>query len=272
VSQVLSHADDAPVLLLEAHLDQVAELALPGGTAVVFSRPSPEAKGPNQDAAAILPFGDGTHLLVVADGMGGTRQGGEAAATVVRQFAARPDPAQSVRASVLDGIEAANAEVRREFPGSGTTLAAVELAGTTVRPYHIGDSSILVVGQRGKLKLQSVSHSPVGFAVEAGLLDEREALHHHELHLVSNVIGSPDMRIELGAPLTLSRHDTLLIASDGLTDNLTLSEIIEGVRKGPLDEGVARLVELATCRMVSGSPDLPGKPDDLSVIAFRRNS
>ena len=42
---------------------------------------------------------------------------------------------------------------------------------------------ILTTGQRGRLRMQTVSHSPVGFAIEYGLLDESEAMHHEERHL-----------------------------------------------------------------------------------------
>ena len=101
-------------------------------------------------------------------------------------------------------------------PDGGTTLAAVEISGVSARPYHIGDSSILITGQKGKLKLNTVAHSPVGFAVEAGLLDVDEALHHAERHLVSNVLGLENMRIELGSPVDLAPRDSLVIASDGL--------------------------------------------------------
>ncbi|NIP97977.1 MAG: serine/threonine protein phosphatase, partial [Akkermansiaceae bacterium] len=125
-------------------------------------------------------------------------------------------------------------------------------------------SVILVVGQRGKLKLQTVSHSPVGLAVEAGLLDEDEALHHHERHLILNAVGFAEMRIELGAPLPLARHDTVLLARDGLTDNLTLDEIVAGIRKGPLGEAVAALTSLARQRMLAEQPGSPCKPDDLT--------
>ena len=46
--------------------------------------------------------------------------------------------------------------------GSATTLAVAEVVGQTVRTYHVGDSPIWVFGQRGRLKLQTVPHSPVG--------------------------------------------------------------------------------------------------------------
>ena len=147
----------------------------------------------------------------------------------------------------------------------------MEISGHTARPYHVGDSVILVIGQRGKLKLQTVAHSPVGFAVEAGLLDEEEALHHHERHLILNAIGSAEMRIELGAPISLARRDTVLLASDGLTDNLSLDEIVELARKGPLDRAVVRLAALAHERMTAARSGHPSKPDDLSILLYRRS-
>lgn len=50
--------------------------------------------------------------------------------------------------------------------GAATTIAIIEYHAGTVRPYHVGDSMILVTGLRGRVHYQSVSHSPVGFAME----------------------------------------------------------------------------------------------------------
>jgi serine/threonine protein phosphatase PrpC len=145
----------------------------------------------------------------------------------------------------------------------------VEVRASIIRPYHAGDTLILVVGQRGKLKMQSVSHSPVGYGVESGLLDEDEAMYHEERHFVSNFIGAPDMKIEIGPAMKLAAMDTLLIASDGLWDNLHTNEIIDVIRKGSL-EGAARILA-ARCdeRMQRGGNGSPSKPDDLTFIVFR---
>jgi serine/threonine protein phosphatase PrpC len=247
---------------------------LPYGTAVVFTTPRNGAEAPNQDAAAIIPYSDSETLLVVADGMGGTRNGAKAAAAVVNHLVeSAPENGDDVhtRTAILDGIEAANTHILAEIPDGGTTLAVVEIRDALVRPYHIGDSSILVTGQRGKLKFNTIAHSPVGFAVEAGFLDEDEALYHRSRHLISNAVGLAGMRIELGAPLRLAPNDTLLLASDGLTDNLFLNEIIEVARKGPLDQVVASLAKLARIRMVSPKGEHPAKPDYLTIVAYRRS-
>ncbi|MDH3520454.1 MAG: SpoIIE family protein phosphatase, partial [Myxococcales bacterium] len=127
-----------------------------------------------------------------------------------------------------------------------------------------------LVGQRGKLKLQTIAHSPVGFAVEAGMLDESEAMHHEDRHIVSNMLGAPDMRIEVGSARRLAPRDTLLLASDGLSDNLRTDEIVQRIRTGSLEEGARRLVRAARRRMDAPIEGEPSKPDDLTFVSYRR--
>lgn len=260
-------------LVSDAEMEEAELHPLDGGQVAVFSCRSPGRDGPNEDAAAVLPFGEGSAVLVVADGMGGERAGARASALAIESLrraleAARREE-RALRDAILDGIERANRAVTELGVGAGTTLAAVEVADGAVRPYHVGDSAILLIGQRGKLKLQTVAHSPVGFAVESGMLDEGEAMHHAERHIVSNVLGAPDMRIEVGSARRLAARDTLLVASDGLSDNLRTEEIVALLRAGPLDAACHRLAELARTRMHAPSGDEPSKPDDLTFLVFR---
>ncbi|GMR20069.1 MAG: hypothetical protein BMS9Abin36_0664 [Gammaproteobacteria bacterium] len=267
-----------PVSISSLYLNQhtsVPELLVCGkGHAAVYTRPSPEHENSNQDGAAILCT-DTSALLAITDGVGGLPAGDQAAALALTSlkdsYLSQPlmSPEQS-RSAILNGIEAANEAVLELGTGAATTLAAINIQDQQLRTYHIGDSMILVVGQRGKIKLQTVPHSPVGYAVESGMLDEDEALHHKERHLVSNVIGTTDMRIEIGSPITLAQKDTVLVASDGLFDNLELIEIINIIRCGILDHVARQLSELAYQRMTQSHEDKPSKPDDLSFILYRR--
>jgi serine/threonine protein phosphatase PrpC len=109
----------------------------------------------------------------------------------------------------------------------------------------------------------------VGYAVEAGLLDEAEAMHHEDRHLVSNMLGSPDMRIDVGSTIELADRDTLILASDGLFDNLHIEEIVQRIRKGPLGKVAAELVDDCRRRMEGVDAQQPCKPDDLTFVAFR---
>ena len=178
-----------------------------------------------------------------------------------------------LRTGVLDAFEEANARVLGLGSGAATTLSVVQLStgerGPELRSFHAGDSSVLVTGGRGLVKLNTIPHSPVGYAVEAGLLDPEEALHHSDLNLVSNMVGQADMRIEMGSALALSARDTVVIGTDGLFDNLRLWEIVQLVRKGPLEEAAQRLVDLTQSRMDAQTGSAPSKPDDLTFALFR---
>jgi len=246
-----------------------------GGSLIAFSCPAPDKSTPNEDSVAAIPYGPDAVVLVIADGAGGLPAGRRASRMAVRSLERSLNEAMAetmlLRTAILNGIEAANQAVLSQTNGSATTLTVVTIEGLLARTYQVGDSEALVVGQRGRVKSQTMAHSPTGFAVEAGFLDQREALHHEERHLVSNFIGTADMRIEMGAAVSLKPRDTVLLASDGLTDNLHLHEITEIIRKGSLASAMQNIASLARRRMSQESMHQPSKPDDLSVILFRKS-
>jgi serine/threonine protein phosphatase PrpC len=255
--------------------DDVAEADhdLPQGKVSIRSYRAPDKESPNEDAAAIIPFGEHALILAVADGVGGTPAGRQASNHAVRTLSnvlARTEPRlENLRPAILDAVEEANRSIISKSRGAATTLVVAELADGNVRSYHVGDSELISVGQRGRIKLRITPHSPTGFAVEAGLLDEDEAVQHDQRHLLFNVIGASDMRIEVGAPVQLDNFDTVVLASDGLMDNLYINEIVEIVRKGQLAAAADELVRLAAERMTVETGDNPSKPDDLTVLLFR---
>jgi serine/threonine protein phosphatase PrpC len=101
------------------------------------------------------------------------------------------------------------------------------------------------------------------------MISEEEAIHHKDRHIVSNVVGTQDTHIEIGPRRQLAPRDTLLIASDGLFDNLHVEEIVEIIRKGPLAVAARSLVASVTRRMVDSNGENPSKPDDLTFVLFR---
>jgi PPM family protein phosphatase len=272
-SRELASAADVR-LLVNDERSVPASVAVAGGEAVLFSARSPDKLTVNEDAAALIPIDAASCVLVVADGLGGERAGQEASSLAVKTIArivreAAEQGHESLRAAILDAIETANEAIMRLGLGAATTLAVAEITDGEVRPYHVGDSMILVTGGLGKVKMLTISHAPVAMAVESGMMDEHEAMHHEHRHLVSNVVGSDSMRIEIGAKLKLAPRDTLILASDGLSDNLHTGEIVARIRKGPLEKSVNGLIEDVHERMHEPAGATPHKPDDLTLIAFR---
>lgn len=256
-----------------AQMDAVLTLPFAGGTVAMFSRRSPDKQSDNEDAFAILPVGSNSGVLAIADGCGGEYNGQEAARRTIVALAnavMKCNSPELLRASVLDGFEAATRHVSELGNGAATTLIAVEVNGPLIRTYHVGDSQAMLVGSRGKVKLQTRSHSPVGYAVEAGMLTEAAALGHADRHLVSNVIGFSEMHIDLGLPRPLGKRDTLIMGSDGLYDNLTQAEIVELIRKGPLVVAAENTRKTVAERMVGNDAAAPCKPDDFTMLMFRQ--
>lgn len=271
------HMSTVSAQYFECDLPEPVAHALAGGTACVFTARCPDSESPNEDAAAVVSVGNGSGVLLVADGMGGGNSGEEAAMRAISEVEAAVSALattaddDTLRSAILNGIENANESIRTELNGAGTTVAAVEIVNGVIRPYHVGDSMIVVVGGRGKIKHQTIAHSPTGYGVEAGLIEARDAMHHEDRHLVSNYIGSATMHIAIGPMLALAQRDTVIVASDGLADNVHLDELAEYLRKGPLDKALQRIVELARARMRTPQNGKPSKPDDLTVVAFRLN-
>ena len=273
----LSDVVDTPtdmILLDGASEPDCVATDVAGGHVIAYTCRDPHKETDNEDTVAVLPYGPGAAVFVVADGAGGLPAGKRASLTAVNTLAeslqVAMDKTTLLRTAILNGIEAANTAVLELMNGSATTMTVITLEGRLARSYQVGDSEAIVIGQRGLVKLQTTAHSPTGFAVEAGFLDQREALHHEERHLVSNFIGTTDMRIDVGAAVELDQRDTILLASDGLMDNVHVDEIIEFVRKGPLSEAVLSVVAQAEQRMKNARDGEPSKPDDLSLILFRK--
>ncbi len=266
---------EQPPVLIHRALRKLEELQSPLGSVVLFSQRSPDKQSPNEDSAMTFPVGDERIVMAVADGCGGMAHGEKASKLALQCLAQALSSCDSNNAStrnaILDGIEQANQRILRRLPGAGCTLAIVEIDQGTMRSYHVGDSKIIVTNQ-GAVRFESISHSPIGYAVESGLMPARQAMFHADLHLVSNILGQDAMRIDIGPTLAVDENDRILIASDGLFDNLGLDEIAKRLHDRHIREGVENIVRLASRRMTEDFKTQPSKPDDLTVVAMQLES
>lgn len=235
-----------------------------------YSNRSPDKDGSNEDALLMAERDDGIVLLAVADGVGGQPGGAQAANLALKALSRQAinNTGNDAMSDIITGIDAANKAVMDMQTGSATTLAAAMIDKQQARTFHIGDSEIFICGQRGKIKLQTIPHSPTGYAVESGILSEDEALMHEDRYLVSNLVGNMEMRIELGSITRLAVHDTLFLCTDGITDNLVADEIINLIRKGSIENAAINLLSAVTSRMQADD----GKPDDCSFILYRNKT
>ncbi len=251
-------------LFLGEHEREQADATLPQGEVCVRSMRSPDKTTPNEDAAAVIQARCG---LARARGRGRRRQHAPPRARRPTRPCRRcRECSRTCRATSRScGPRSSTRWSRRTRRCSGLRRAAPRRRSSSrssrrrsLRCYHVGDSELLAVGQRGRIKQRVVPHSPTGFAVEAGLLDEDEAVRHDQRHVLFNVIGSLDMRVEVGPALELAARDTVLLASDGLIrqsvhrrDRRQHSSRAAQRGRGPLGRARARSGWRATARAIS---------------------
>lgn len=249
------------VILNESDSLQVEGLQLEHWELAYFTRKSPTKIGQNEDSLCILPVAKNKLIVAVADGVGGNRSASEASGIAVDSMRAFATEKDKLRNNVLDAIEEANQRILNLCVGAGTTFVCATLEDNEVRPFNIGDSSVLLTGQRKKIRYKNTPHSPMGYAEEAGV-DGSEV---DDVFLLLNALGSRDLMIDVGPKVEMLSNDTLLLCSDGLTDNLEWENIIDIIRAGPLLESANKLETLASEAMNKDGM----KPDDLSFVLIR---
>ena len=232
-------------------------------------------KEANEDSLALIPIDDRRAALLVADGMGGENHGGVASrflAGIVRVYAeARVSMDANVEEGLLQALKAANREMVEGLIGGGTTVAIAWIQGLRLSTFHVGDSQVLVVGRRGRIRYRTADHTPVADAVAAGVVSEDEALRHAERHILTNVVGDEEMSVETWEGIPLLPTDTVVLATDGLIDNLEEERLVRLCRKRSLPAVATALHDEAVAHMTAEDPGtgLAPKPDNITVVTYR---
>jgi serine/threonine protein phosphatase PrpC len=175
-------------------------------------------------------------VFLVVDGVGGQAAGELAAQTAVetiRESLSHADVAAETR--VKTAITRANnrifqlAQADEEHCGMACvlTLALVEDGRITIG--HVGDSRLYLLWD-GAIRKLTCDHSPVGEDEDAGALSEEEAMLHPRRNEVFRDVGSrlreADDEDFIEIRRCRFREDAaLLLCSDGLTDQLTASQV-----------------------------------------------
>ncbi len=233
---------------------------------------SPNKETSNEDALLALTVNKDQGLLILADGAGGLPSGKEASGIILEEFSkkfSRIRKTQPLTPLILMTLDRANRQIQKQGKGSGSTAVVLEMHRRKVRSFHVGDSSFRIIGQKGAVKRLTVPHSPVGHMLASGFAEADHPYCLKNRHFVDNLMGFEDMRIEVGAPYRLAKKDTVFMASDGVTDNVTSEELNELIRKGDLDQTRNEIKNLLLERMSNTETHVPQAIDDFSFFLFR---
>ncbi|MEI8026025.1 MAG: PP2C family serine/threonine-protein phosphatase [Pseudomonadota bacterium] len=241
------------------------------GSLAVFLKKGTK-KSRNEDSLMVAQLENRGMVLAVADGVGGHADGDQASKlaidTLIEIIEREPFSDAKIRNLVLDAFEEGNERIIRSFQDAATTLMVAEIKDQAVRFYLAGDSLALISSSRGRLKYRVYGHNPVDFGILAGVWDESQYDPMGTRHMVTSVLGSEDMQVQVTSSLVLTPGDTLVLGSDGLFDNLSSREISKIIAHKNLDLAASQLQEKVASQMKSGDLEY-SKEDDLSFILFR---
>ncbi|QQS48144.1 MAG: Stp1/IreP family PP2C-type Ser/Thr phosphatase [Acidobacteriota bacterium] len=211
------------------------------------------------------------HLLIIADGLGGTACGqiaSQLAVQAIRQgFFSQEDQPLTIHQRLEYAIGEANRIILhragrdRQCKGMGSTCAVLVLKDDQAFVAHAGDSRIYLI-RDGRIMQLTHDHTRAQRMLDDGLITEEEAAAHPDRNWLDKALGlkenlKPEIRQD---PIPLEIDDTFILCTDGLTTLVRDEEIFRLAGDAPVETACQTLIELANER---------GGHDNVSVVMAR---
>ena len=223
-------------------------------------------------------------LWLLSDGVGGLTQGEQASQYAVDEIKKSIEKGFPLHNAVHSAHSVIKAYNKHEKEDRGATVVAVHSLGEMYDIAWVGDSrAYLWNSQEQELIQLTEDHTLVQKLVNAGLLKPEEAKSHPKRHVITQCLGiENDYQLEIGSlQAEWDYGDQLLLASDGLYEELSLQEIKNALLL-PRDNQakVEYMVDLA-CKnggkdnislMLISSPVLTAKPKKRKSLVDRIKS
>jgi protein phosphatase len=208
----------------------------------------------------------GTHLWLVADGMGG-HAAGEVASELVVNALRELDRDHVEQQHIVDAVMAANADVLAygrdhvEARGLGSTvtgLARIDIGGAEHwAVFNVGDSRVYRE-YRDVLSRATLDHSEVEELIMQGIITPEQARWHAARSVVTRSIGTePPPQVDVWV-LPQTPGERFIICSDGLVAELQDGQLQAILTASTDPESAARALVDAACEA--------GGSDNISVI------
>ena len=221
-------------------------------------------------------FDNGAYIAIVADGMGGHLAGEVASQTAVEviykelhSYVAKASHLHDLKYVLEEAIYVANKIVYQKsmneerYRGMGTTVLVAIVNEEGILLGHIGDSRAYLL-DKGNIRQLTSDHSLVNELVKSGQISEEEAIKHPRKNILTRALGT-DEKVKADLDLfTWEKGQTLLLCSDGLTNELQEDKILETIYHSSVNPSIAvgQLIDLANQE--------EGK-DNISVILIHHN-
>jgi protein phosphatase len=191
-------------------------------------------------------------LWVVADGMGGHHRGDIASQTVIKacQDVSCSTTIEEFADEIRDRLKYANQQIQDEVRRissdlvMGCTVVALLVFKRHWICFWAGDSRAYLM-REGRLRQITRDHSVVQEMVDRGELGEESALDHPYSNFITRAVGTQESLVLDECRSVLRDGDSILLCSDGLTKELSNSEIEMVLENYDCDEASRELMNLS---------------------------
>lgn len=228
----------------------------------------------NQDSHAVVlaknprQWQERGHLFVIADGMG-AHAAGEVASrvatdTITMSYSKRAN--EPPHKALVEAVYDAHRSIKEQsdlddaFRDMGTTVDALVILPQGAIVAHVGDSRIYRLRNQ-QLEQLTADHSLVWEVCRAGNLPIDKAPSFIPRNQITRSLGpTENLQVDLEGPFPLMSGDVFLGCSDGLSGQVTDTEIGQVLSVLEPDDAVEALVNLANLR---------GGPDNITVFVAK---
>jgi protein phosphatase len=149
----------------------------------------------------------------------------------------------------------------------GAVLAGIEIFNDTITFVHYGDSKAILI-RNDEVIHETQDHSPVQVLINRGIISATDALFHPDRHYVDKAIALEDgepVKVEAETFSTkIELGDRILLATDGLWDNMTADEAGQLVSIAPDAPSALKLLDRTLRDLVQKN----GKEDNLAMVVY----
>lgn len=211
----------------------------------------------NQDAFMSGQLPSDGYYAVVCDGMGGHAAGNVASKIAVERISGELQKnfrknmsVNSIKNMLESAIVIANldvfdeAQANPELAGMGTTAVVAVFSEGMCVIANVGDSRCYLA-RDGQLIQITKDHSLVQEMVDAGIITEDEAQHHPRKNIITRALGISEETEADFFELSFENDDKLLLCTDGLSNLVENSQMLEIISRSEFEECARKLIDTA---------------------------
>lgn len=210
----------------------------------------------NQDAYFAGEISQDVTFAVVCDGMGGAKAGNVASNTAVKSISEYIMKSYRANMSLDDiskmlknAIISANIEIydmanqNEQLQGMGTTVVAAIVRSGNAVIANVGDSRIYLIDDN--ITQLTTDHSIVQTLIESGKITAEDAKFHPRKNVITRALGAESDVVADIEEYNLLENNTLLLCTDGLTNFVSVEDILNTFKQNDISIVSEKLVELA---------------------------